>query len=131
MSELDLLHIEAELGLKIPEDSRALLMAIDTGQILYIDPADDVSELGASIQWMTTEEVVDENRNYYPGIVALPRGLLAIGKCLEGSGDPYFLRLSDGALVRVPHTAVVGDDLELKSIELVGTLPAILSVGKQ
>ena len=47
------------------------------------------------------------------------RGLIPIGTCLDGSGDPYFFLVRDGAVVRVPHDAATETSLDEAQIELV------------
>jgi hypothetical protein len=63
--------------------------------------------------------IVDEAVEAYPGILALPLGYIPVAKCLEGSGDPYFFRLNDGAIVRIPHQAAVGSELDEEQVEVV------------
>jgi hypothetical protein len=60
----------------------------------------DLSGLGAGIQWMSAEQMLDEGSQAYPRIVAVPRGYFPVGICLRGSGDPYFYRDTDGAIVQ-------------------------------
>jgi hypothetical protein len=38
---------------------------------------------------------------------------------LEGSGDPYFVALRSGEVVRIPHDAISGDALNLEAVERV------------
>lgn len=69
----------------------------------------DPTGLGVAMQWMTPSDILTEALKTYPGIPASALGYLPIGTCLEGSGDPYFLRTrkdENPALVRVPHEAV-------------------------
>jgi hypothetical protein len=89
------------------------------GVELSLDEEADASGMGAEIQWMTPAEMVDEATNAYPGIEAVRMGLIPVGTCLEGTGDPYFYRTSDGAIVRVPHEAAAGGGLDEGRIELV------------
>jgi hypothetical protein len=87
---------------------------------LSLSEEDDLSGLGAEIRLMTPEHIASEAGEAYPGVVAIKRGYTPIGDCLEGSGDPYFYRHVDGAVVRIPHDAVVGDDgLDESRVELV------------
>jgi hypothetical protein len=67
--------------------------------------------------------MIREAKDSYPGIAALPLGYVPIGNCGRGSGDPYFYRASDGAIVRIPHDATSFDhadaSLDESAVELV------------
>lgn len=120
LSTEDLARVEAETGLKVPSSLAALLTSQPLiGLTFRLTTDADESELGAEFRWMTADQMIDEATAAYPGIVAVTRGLLPVGICLEGSGDPYFVRLEDGALVRVPHDAVRGNDLNMSRVEKV------------
>ena len=73
--------------------------------------AQDNSGLGVEMKWLTPRQMISETIEAFPGIAAASLGCLPIGMCLEGSGDPYFLRTtdSDHLLVRIPHHAVDGE----------------------
>ena len=94
-----------------------------TGSSFSIQAGQDRSTLGVELQWMSAEQVVDEATNCYPGIIATGLGYLPFGICLEGSGDPYFLKFGDGQkdtpVVRIPHDAVRDENLDESRIELV------------
>jgi len=69
----------------------------------------DESGIGAALFIFTEEQAIDEAVNFYPGIVVAPDGYVPVAGCLKGSGDPYFIKASDGAtgrLYRVYHDAV-------------------------
>jgi hypothetical protein len=119
ITEDDLRAIEAVTGLSVPAPLRSVFQRFRAGEDLELEEDQDLSGLGVELQWMTPEEIIDEATRAYPGILAVQRSLLPVGKCLLGSGDPYFLRLSDGALVRVPHDAARGESLDEKQIEVV------------
>lgn len=122
LTESDVSVLEDSLGLRIPAGVvRELLAYPLAGLALVLDETADHSGLGAEIRWMTVEEIIDEAKNAYPGIVAIRFGYMPVGMCLEGSGDPYFIRLKDGALVRIPHDAVEGRELCLSRVELVAS----------
>lgn len=93
------------------------------GANLALDDDDDQSGMGVEFIWMTPEQTVDEALKAYPGRLVLKLGLLPIGMCAEGTGDPYFLDLrgdfnEDPPLVRVPHDfAGGGDSYPLDKIE--------------
>ena len=84
-----------------------------------LDDEADKSEMGAEIQWMTPEQMLSEARDVFPGIIAVKRGYIPVGMCLEGSGDSYFYRAKDGAIVRVPHDAGTEEELDEGQIEVV------------
>ena len=82
----------------------------------------DESELGVELEWMSIKSIFFEAKENYPGKIAIKKGFLPVGTCLEGSGDPYFLNCnlgSEGMLVRIPHDACNADDLKLNEIEVV------------
>jgi hypothetical protein len=86
---------------------------------LWLSKELDMSGLGAGIQWMSPAQMLDEAAQAYPGIVAVPRGYFPVGICLEGSGDPYFYRGTDGAIVRIPHDAASVNSLNESAVEVV------------
>ncbi|OUS23904.1 hypothetical protein A9Q98_14320 [Thalassotalea sp. 42_200_T64] len=68
--------------------------------------------------------MIDEMYEYYPGIAVLDMGYIPIGSCMEGSGDPYFVKLNQNPensnVVRIRHDLVEDDDTYLESnIEIV------------
>lgn len=118
----ELRRVEAEIGLSVPSSLAALLTSQPlVGLTLLLDDDADESGLGVEFRWMTAKQMVDEATNAYPGIVAILRGFLPVGICLEGSGDPYFIRLEDCAFVRIPHDAVIDDDLDVGRVERVAS----------
>lgn len=120
LSADDLKRVEAETGLNLPTSFALLLTSQPlVGLTFLLDDNTDESGLGAEFKWMTADQMIDEATEAYPGIAAVPRGFLPVGVCLEGSGDPYFLRLEDGAVVRIPHDAVIDEDLDIGQVERV------------
>jgi len=74
--------------------------------------AQDNSGLGVQMKWLSPEQMINETTEAFPGIAAASLGYLAIGMCLGGSGDPYFVKSTSGSdllLVRIPHDAVNGE----------------------
>ena len=70
------------------------------------------SGLGVNLAWMTPENTITESLDLYPGIAAVGLGYVAVGVCLRGSGDPYFVRALEGddpPLVRIPHELLNAD----------------------
>lgn len=120
LSAEDIRRIEVSLGLFVPSGIKEVLGSVPlVGVVFNVEERNDLSGLGASFRWMSAEEMVDEATRCYPGIAAAPHGYLPVGICLEGTGDPYFLRLRDTAIVRIPHAAAVGGSLDSSQIELV------------
>lgn len=108
----------------VPDWLRSLLTNFPlSGSCFEIDEDDDLSEMGADIKWFSPEQMLDESLNVYPGKAVLKIGYLPIGSCLAGSGDPYFIKLSDGSddpsLVRVPHECASDEDYPEEEIEVV------------
>lgn len=89
---------------------------------------EDKSEMGVEMQWMTIKEQLEEMTDFYPGKVAIKYEYFPIGKCLEGSGDPYFLKLNDRNIYlhRVPHDSIVENILDVNDIEFVCVIQDLL-----
>jgi len=69
----------------------------------------DESGVGAELFIFTEDQSADEAANFWPGIAVLPDGYIPVAGCITGSGDPYFIRASEGPngrLYRVYHDAV-------------------------
>jgi hypothetical protein len=81
----------------------------------------DASGMSVAMEWMTLEHTLSEATEAYPGKLASKRGYVPIGDCLMGSGDPYFYRNEDGAVVRIPHDAAASMTLNENMVELVAT----------
>ena len=106
----------------LPDDFARCLREWElAGADLTLDKSSDKSGIGAAMQWMNGEEMVSEATEMYPGLLAKDRGYIPVAACMRGSGDPYFLRSRDGAIVRIPHDAVVAAALDEQQIELVAT----------
>jgi hypothetical protein len=118
-----------ETGLVLPTEIKHTLGTRPlVGVGLDVQEADDLSGLGVSLRWMSAGEMIEEAIKYYPGIAGLAVGFLLVGSCLEGSGDPYFVRLDDGAVVRIPHAAAVGGSVDLSKVEVVApSIDALIS----
>ena len=88
-----------------------------------LDQDNDVSGIGVDMRWLSPAQIVDECCEAFPGIAAVKLDYLPVGSCLEGSGDPYFVRMSgsqDPPLVRIPHEAVnAKEELDESRVELV------------
>lgn len=120
LTAAEIVSIEAQLDLALPMRIVKHLTELPlVGVEFILSPTGDSSGLGVALRWMTPDEMVSEALEAYPGRVAVPLGYLPVGICLEGSGDPYFVRLHDLALVRVPHEAARGGELEISSVECV------------
>jgi len=97
------------------------------GATFELDASEDASEMGAAFQWMDASQMMAEATEVYPGVAVVKHGYLPVGMCLEGSGDPYFVRLQDCALVRVLHDADWLQGLQEEAIETV--LPSVFGIG--
>ncbi|MEQ1572431.1 MAG: SMI1/KNR4 family protein [Ilumatobacteraceae bacterium] len=116
----DLREVEARLGVGLPDSVVRFLSAANVvGLTLTLDEDADESGLGVDLRWMTLEQTVSEGTESFPGIAAVPLGYLPVGIDLGGSGDPYFIRLVDGAFVRIPHDAVRDGRLLTEQVEVV------------
>lgn len=118
VTEEELARVEASLGLRLPQEIASMLRNFClVGLCVSLDESEDLSGLGADFQWMSVEHMIEEGAETYPGIMAVPLGFLPVGMCSYGSGDPYFVSLHTGALVRIPHECAVGDALDVTQIE--------------
>ena len=88
------------------------------GSDLFLSEQYDESEMGVMLKWKTPQDMIDELFEYYPGVAVVGMGYLPVGSCLEGSGDPYFVKLtqkvSDAKFVRIRHDLVEDDDTYLE-----------------
>ena len=88
------------------------------GSYLYLNEKNDNSDMGVSLKWKTTVDMVDELYEFYPGVAVIGMGYLPVGSCLEGSGDPYFVKLTEDVneakFVRIRHDLVEDDDTYLE-----------------
>lgn len=69
----------------------------------------DKSGLGIELEFLTSEQAIDEAENFWPGIGVAKDGYVPVGSCLCGSGDYYYIKASDGPagpLYRIYHDAV-------------------------
>lgn len=101
------------------------------GQIFQLDINLDNSALGVDMQWLDPHEQVEEALKYFPGIVAIQQNFIPIGKCLMGSGDPYFVK-SDGdeLIFRILHDSVRENKLDEKGIEYTCNMTTLIqSIG--
>ncbi len=105
----------------LPDDLIALLLNFPVvGESFSLAEDHDESQRGAELRILTAAESVDEALNAYPGVIARKLGFLPIGICLEGSGDPYFVKCPEGTMTRIPHDSIGADDsLDLREVELV------------
>jgi hypothetical protein len=72
----------------------------------------DQSGLGVELAFLTLEQSIDEAVNFLPGLAVAKDGYVPVGSCLCGSGDYYYIRVTDGAagpLYRIYHDAVNED----------------------
>jgi hypothetical protein len=95
------------------------------GTCFALSKEHDKSGLGADVLWLAPAQIVSESFDAEPGISVLSSGLLPIGGCATGSGDPYFLdltqRSSDPPVVRVPHDHAVHQPYPLDRVEVVSS----------
>lgn len=82
------------------------------GKDCCLAESEDESGEGADLRIFTEEKSMDEATNFWPGIAVVPDGYVPVACCLIGSGDPYFIKVSEGPsgrLYRVYHDAVRED----------------------
>lgn len=93
------------------------------GSTFSLDDESDLSGMGVELKWMSAEQMIDETVSFYPGIAAIKKRYLPFGICLEGSGDPYFLKIGKGyydtPVVRIYHDILVDGDVDESAIDIV------------
>lgn len=84
------------------------------GKCCEIPEKSDLSELdGGDLKIFSEANVVEEANEFYPGLIVKKDGFIPVASCLQGSGDPYFINVNDGAngcLYRIYHDAEMIDD---------------------
>ena len=74
-----------------------------------IPESKDLSGLGADIEFFEDHSILNEMNEAYPGLIVHTDDFLPVGGCLVGTGDPYFIRVSEGeggCLYQIYHDAV-------------------------
>ena len=105
-----------------PEELIKLLKKYEIiSQRFSILPEKDPTGIGVEMEWMTPEDQIEEALEFQPGISALSEMYLPIGNCLVGSGDPYFLKLTEGSfnIYRIPHDAINNEELKIDEVEYI------------
>lgn len=80
--------------------------------------SDDLSGVGADLQFLTEAQAKEELEECSPGIGVAPDGYVPVAWCSRGSGDYYYINRSDGAdgpLYRVHHDSVGPDGYDPKT----------------
>lgn len=122
--KLDEAAVEAlSKRLNVPTEWKEWLILYPiAGADLSLAEEHDLSGLGAEMILMDDKDMISEAFDAYPGIVSISAGYIPFADCAMGSGDPYFFRLADGAIVRIPHDTAVDtekDTLIEAAIEVV------------
>ena len=95
------------------------------GCCFSLSEEDDLSEFGVEMRWMTAIEMIEEGSDLVPGCYAIKQGFFPFGMCLEGSGDPYFIKISENnsfehsPVVRIPHDSIEDETICESDIDLV------------
>ena len=79
------------------------------GAAIQIAEQNDLSGLGADLQFLNQQQSIDEATNFWPGIGVAKDGYVPVAMCLLGSGDYYYINTNDGSngpLYRIYHDAV-------------------------
>jgi len=82
------------------------------GASACLNETDDLSGVGADLEFLTDSEAAEELTEYWPGIGVAPDGYIPVAACAIGSGDYYYINRNDGPngpLYRVYHDAVGSD----------------------
>jgi hypothetical protein len=73
---------------------------------------EDMSGVGAEVEFLTEDQSNDELENCWPGIGVAKDGFVPIASCKIGTGDYYYINSNDGSngpLYRIYHDAVGTD----------------------
>ena len=85
--------------------------------------AQDLSGLGAEVNWLPVKHMIREACDMEPGFTVVRSGFIPFGQCAIGTGDPFFFDMRGGSnnpsVVRVPHDYAGGETYPLDAIELV------------
>lgn len=107
----------------IPDYWREFVVQNDLKERVFeIEEEDDLSDLGADLKVMTFEQSISEATECHPGIEALVSGYFPVAMCLLGSGDYYYINISEGEagpLYRIYHDSVNGNGLANDGVEKV------------
>jgi hypothetical protein len=101
------------------------------GQTFSLTENKDASGMGVEMEWMTPQTQIDEAFRFYPGLAVHKLGYLPLGECMQGSGDPYFLKKDESIwnVYRVPHDLVWDSPTFQNSIELVTSFYNLIEDG--
>jgi hypothetical protein len=100
------------------------------GHYFTLLESEDCSGMGVEMQWMTPKDQIEEAYDFYPGIIVSKHNYIPIGTCLNGSGDPYFLKIDlngDWNLYRVLHDFVLDNIYNEEKAEFVISLGGLFS----
>jgi hypothetical protein len=82
------------------------------GASACLEEADDLSGVGADLQFLTEAQSNEELTEFWPGIGVAQDGYVPVAWCSVGSGDYYYVNRNDGpsgALYRIYHDSVGPD----------------------
>jgi hypothetical protein len=102
------------------------------GASTLLTESEDLSGVGADLQFLTEAQAAEELTGCWPGIGVAPDGYVPVASCSSGSGDYYYINRNDGqdgALYRVYHDAVGPDgyDPETAVARVLDSYVAVLS----
>jgi hypothetical protein len=84
-------------GELVPEWYLEVLMAHPLAGTSFMITSDVAGgPLDFRIEWLDAKKMIAEARDLYPGISAMRDRYVPVGGCLTGSGDPYFVRFTEG-----------------------------------
>lgn len=93
------------------------------GSSVVLGESDDLSGLGADMQFLDEKQATEELAECWPGIAVASAGYVPVAWCSLGSGDYYWINRHDGAegpLYRIYHDAVSdGHDVPADAIDTV------------
>lgn len=124
----EILMLQAKFRHRFPLSLFDVLSAKEiVGSVFELSEEQDNSGFGVNMHWLTPDEQIEEATEFYPGKVVIDFDYIPIGKCLEGSGDPYFVKSAQNHLqiFRVPHEGCL--DFNESNVEYICSLDELLS----
>ena len=81
-------------------------MNVGASQLIPVSARLDLGGVGIEIAFLDAAGTRQEAEELYPGIAGAADGVVPVGGCAFGSGDPYFINVRDGEngpLYRIYH----------------------------
>lgn len=108
---------------RVPEWYIQLLSEVPLIECRFRVPWDD--GYFAYVMWLDAANMISEDQDVYPGILARTAGFVPVGGSAVGSGDPYFIKFDsdDPPLWNIYHDSadIVEERFDLKEHSVLGS----------